>query len=187
MGMINTQQIAISEECLPLEWVSKPSKPKDWFERDKNELKYLKNISIELFIDSILINRNEYLGKVEKCIDESKDILKLDSNWDGENAEKISKDTWKSATKFLKKIASEIYSDRDIGIPLPEISPCADGSIDIFWTEEKFKLLINIIVLSGKFKSDFYGEKKSVDGDFIMTKGKIQSADSLKNHLKAFF
>ncbi len=42
------------------------------------------------------------------------------------------------------------------GVPVPRISPCNNGSIDLFWKTAKFTLLIN--VKPSETKSDFYGE-----------------------------
>jgi hypothetical protein len=42
-------------------------------------------------------------------------------------------------------------------LPVPNISPCADGSIDMFWKNDQFTLLVNIQP-ANDVKSDFYGE-----------------------------
>lgn len=85
-------------------------------------------------------------GHVVRAIEESRWILDLRDDWDGEGASAYSRDTWQRATDFLKRCAARGWARFGLEIPAPEIGPGPDGSIDLHWNDprERFVLLINI-------------------------------------------
>ncbi len=90
----------------------------------------------------------------QTAIESSKRLLSLGRDWDGSDAEPVSLPTWTTATGLLQNTIFNIGVD--ISIPVPTISACRDGSIDLFWKTTKFTLLINI--KPSKVRPDFYAE-----------------------------
>jgi len=100
---------------------------------------------------------------LERLITDSKYIYSLTDGWDGEEAEIISKGLWITVTKFLRKYYEFIENELGIKIPLPDINPVRDGSIDLEWHTERGRLLINF---SDKrpTAAAYYGDKhKNID------------------------
>ena len=54
-------------------------------------------------------------------------------------------------------------------MPPPSIGPCPDGSIDLLWNTDRFKLLINVQPNDSE-ASDFYGETP----DGLIVKGNFR-------------
>ena len=79
-------------------------------------------------------------GLLDKAIESSKDMLKLENNWDGEGAVRISGQTWQKAVNFLTRHRFTWDLEQNV----PTISPLPNGSIDLHWKSEKFELLVNI-------------------------------------------
>jgi hypothetical protein len=88
------------------------------------------------------------------AIESSRRLLKLGPDWDDAGAKPIEFDTWTEAIRLLKNAVVNVGDAIDV--PMPNISPCRDGSIDLFWKTVKFTLLINI--KPAFKKSDFFGE-----------------------------
>lgn len=106
---------------------------------------------------------------LDAAIEKSQRLLGLPPDWDDEGALPISEATWRKATGWLRELAKTLLSKRSVTLPVPNISPCADGSIDFLWRTERLKLLVNI--QSGEdTESDFYGE--TTDG--LKIKGTFQ-------------
>lgn len=106
---------------------------------------------------------------IEKTINESRRLLDLSKGWDDEDAEPVDESTWRRATNFLLRTVQAVYRRSRVVLPSPNISPCADGSIDLLWKARRFRLLINIQP-EGKGESDFFGETPSglkVKGTFL--------------------
>jgi len=85
------------------------------------------------------------------------EILNLPNNWDEAGASTIDRNTWEKAERFLRNTASDVFQQRGSQMPVPQILPSPDGSIDILWKNERFKLLINIFPQE-KAEADFYGK-----------------------------
>ena len=96
--------------------------------------------------------------KFVAAIEESRQLLELPPDWDDEGACAIHFDTWTRATRFLRNTV--VKSGAAAALPVPTISACRDGSIDMFWETEKYRLLINISS-SEDAGGDYYGETKS--------------------------
>ena len=98
------------------------------------------------------------------AIEASRRLLELGPDWDDDGAKAIDYATWRIATEFLKKTVAK--SGIGAMMPVPHISPCRDGSIDLFWATAVFRLLINI-KSSTDLLSDYYGETD----DHLVIKG----------------
>jgi hypothetical protein len=101
----------------------------------------------------------ELFQHVEESIESSRGILGLGDNWDDDGAKAVPRDTWERAAGFVRKVARDVYRRTRREVPAPKISPCVDGSVDIFWQNGQFKLLINIP--DKAMPLEFYGETSS--------------------------
>src|SRR5258706_3848002 len=116
-------------------WVQRPTRPEGWLK---------------------LKSAVEVPGGIEKSIEESKRLLRLETDWDGEGAQRIENDTWRRAAEFLRRLSLSVRSRYGLTMPSPRIGPCSDGSIDLYWRFGEVRALIN--VQPGMNASDFYGE-----------------------------
>lgn len=89
------------------------------------------------------------------AIESSRCLLELGPDWDDAGGLPIDEDTWNKAMELLRRTITKIGAAVDT-LPVPNISPCADGSIDIFWKNARFTLLVNI--QSTDATPDFYAE-----------------------------
>jgi hypothetical protein len=102
---------------------------------------------------------DEYLGLVA----ETRGFAQLPNDWDGEGAITPTRASLGNTLRLLESLCETLPD-----LPAPDMGPCANGSVDLYWKEPEFTLLMNV------HDSDFswYGEKS----DF-KTKGTI--ADNL--------
>lgn len=82
----------------------------------------------------------ELFGVIEK----SKYILDLKDDFDEEGSEGYKKETWIRTIKFLCSFFEFALNKAFIVVPAPNIYHGPNGSIDVFWENETFELLINI-------------------------------------------
>ena len=82
-------------------------------------------------------------NNIKEAIEESSFILDLSDNWDDENALKVPDNVWLNAIRFLIQYSIEIDKNYNSIIKPPSIMPCSDGSIDLFWNVNNFRMLIN--------------------------------------------
>jgi hypothetical protein len=83
-------------------------------------------------------------AELEKAIDESVWILRLQAGWDGPGAQSISGTTWEKAVELIRKLGQSAINQFAEVLLAPQIGPVADGSIDIFWNGASENLLINV-------------------------------------------
>jgi hypothetical protein len=102
--------------------------------------------------------RESFPNEIEQTIEASRSLLTLPEDWDDEGAKKIEKPTWDAAVKALRLAAQSALNFSKKPLPAPAIGPCADGTIDLYWDNAAFKLLINVRAGLDAV-SDFYGEK----------------------------
>jgi hypothetical protein len=113
-----------------------------------------------------MIDRRKLL--LADTIEESRWILKLEDNWDNNDAVSYKQCTWERATRLVKNI----YDSRETKYQLPSILPGPDGSIDLYWKSSKYEAIVNvppkedenielygcstcdIIIVSGRFSDD---------------------------------
>jgi hypothetical protein len=95
-------------------------------------------------------------SKLTQAIEAAAERLRaLEEDWDDQGAQPIREETIQRAARFLHLAAAQLAA-RGTELPIPRISPCADGSVDLFWKDGEFRLLMN--VQPGETVSDFYGE-----------------------------
>jgi hypothetical protein len=99
--------------------------------------------------------RSPRFVEIERAIEASRTVVDLPEDWDEAGAKQIPQETWDLASEALREAARTAYRRHSYTLPAPTIGPCADGSIDLYWTTPKFTLLIN--VMSGE--GDFYAER----------------------------
>lgn len=116
-----------------------------------------------------LYNYPRLQSSLDRTIRESESLLDLEDNWDEEGARPISFDTWQRATVLLRRLA-QAFAD----LPVPTISACANGSVDLLWSETSFSLLVNIRPVGEV--SDFAAETKEgvqMKGPFSPEDGRL--------------
>jgi hypothetical protein len=109
-------------------------------------------------------SRSPRLQEIEEAIEGSRSLTDLPEDWDDAGAKQISKSTWSLATELLRNAARTAYRRYCYSLPVPNIGPCADGSVDLYWSTPKFTLLINVRPDEEKH-SDYYGELTSSPGE----------------------
>lgn len=77
-------------------------------------------------------------------IERSKRILELQDDWDGEGSPGYSEKTFNRAVAFLTTYADGLWESCRMELPIPKIGPGPDGSIDLFWKQPHWELLVNI-------------------------------------------
>ena len=100
-------------------------------------------------------------------IKEAEQILSLEPNWDQNNGEIVTSDTFISTIKFLFDYSTTVYRTYGMIIDIPKIYPSLKGSIDIDWEEKNYGLLVN--VSKGGEVATFYAdnlERQKTNGIF---------------------
>ncbi len=77
-------------------------------------------------------------------VHQSRVIMNLKYNWDGEQATGYDERTWARAARFALNHANLSLTLFGTSLPQPKIGPADAGSIDLFWAGDMGKLLINI-------------------------------------------
>ena len=86
-------------------------------------------------------------------------LTALADNWDGEGSAKYNKETLNTAAEFLMN-QSRFLRILEKRLPIPQINPGPDGSIDLFWNQSTWELLVNIPSIENEAAS-FYGEDQT--------------------------
>ena len=157
MDYAYAKQCASDLGMRPRQWLKKPeSSFLDWVARPKR--------SAPAFVIPDVGNVNK--GALDALLRSAQiELLALPDDWDDESARKIDRSTFYRAAQFLRKTA-EVAGSR---LPLPDVLPVPDGSIDILWRNPKFELLINVPPTT-EVEGDFYGKSSSnleIKGKFI--------------------
>lgn len=100
-------------------------------------------------------------------IEDSSNIIDLDKNWDDEGALQISYETWEKASLFISNYSKWIYNNQNIIISEPDIAAVSDGSIDLTWSSEQARLLVNIkaIEITASYYGDYFTENNNIKGN----------------------
>jgi hypothetical protein len=111
-------------------------------------------------------------SQIEQAIEASRTLLDLPQGWDDGEAKQISKLTWDLATAVLREAARAAHRRFNHLLPAPNIGPCSDGSLDLFWDTSNYTLLINV---QAEQASDYYGERAGlkIQGPFNPTSPKF--------------
>lgn len=78
------------------------------------------------------INDSKYLKSFEEIDPETDEVL-----------HRYKLETWKRAIGFLVKFAKWAFEEEKIIIPTPQIYDGPEGSIDIYWKSDSYRLLLN--------------------------------------------
>ena len=106
-------------------------------------------------------------AKLDDAVNESRSILGLGQDWDGQGAEGYSESTWQRAVDILYRF-HEWTSRVGKTAPVPVIGPGPNGSIDLHWKSQQIELLVNVSKdtdAPAEFYGDDYG-KFSIKGTF---------------------
>lgn len=103
------------------------------------------------------------LQGIASFIHSSRAILELEEDWNDDGALRIDKQTWITACKAIVEYSKAVWECHSVVIPLPEMNPCPDGSIDLVWRKPNVRLLINIKVPSSKIAASGYGDLMNND------------------------
>ena len=98
----------------------------------------------------------EELGGIAAAIEKSRYMLRLEKNFDGEQAEAFSPETWLKTVRFVAEYANWLFDLFGKTMAVPKIYHGPDGSIDVYWENKRFNLLINIP--PGSASATFYGD-----------------------------
>lgn len=100
-------------------------------------------------------------------IEDSSNIIDLDKNWDDEGALQISYETWEKATLFISNYSKWIYNNQNIIISEPDIAAVSDGSVDLTWSSEQARLLVNIkeAETTASYYGDYFTENNNIKGN----------------------
>ncbi len=101
--------------------------------------------------------------KLNDMINESRSILQLQDDFDGNGSPRYSESTWERAIWFVRSQWEEYARVTDAPMPVPRISPGPHGSIDVLWETEEFDLLVNIPAnpeQEAEYSGDSNGKRK---------------------------
>jgi hypothetical protein len=103
---------------------------------------------------------NSKLKPIFDSIRESEEYFSDDNNLNEEEGLTFNSLTFKRASNFLIKYSKTILNRFNTVIDKPNIYPGPDGSIDIFWKNSSYELLLNI-PSEENFLATFYGDNKN--------------------------
>ena len=152
----------------------------DWLSYKQNYMNH-----VHLFEKDVTVSNNHRVGITEnysvELPNELKDIAEEIENavtflenmedWDADEGEHYTFSTLKNAVTFLVDYSIWVLDEHSFVIPTPKIYPGPDGSVDILWKNEKFKLLVNIKPYPDLFAT-FFG-KTNEGEEFVEGKFKI--------------
>jgi hypothetical protein len=101
-------------------------------------------------------------------IEDSRTILELKDDFDGEGSAGYKRETWEHAVEFIRNCARHLWETDHVIIDIPDIQPGPHGSIDIHWETEDYELLLNI-PMNKRENITYYGDNYSdvkVKGSF---------------------
>ncbi len=105
-----------------------------------------------------LIRRSHVSPALEAALVDASKLPEMGADWDDDGAEAIAAETVQRAASMLRVVARQLglnYTE----LPVPRISPCPDGSLDLYWKGDDYQLLIN--VKPGKAECDYFGERSN--------------------------
>ncbi|MEX0686748.1 MAG: hypothetical protein WD267_04050 [Balneolales bacterium] len=100
------------------------------------------------------------LNHIYDEITHSHDLLDLQEDWDEQGALAIDKDVYQASIDFLLMYAKYLLAEKQILLEAPEINPTRSGTVDIFWSTDHARMLINIRRKGDEMVAYFYGDLK---------------------------
>ena len=116
----------------------------------KQEEKIQEWVESEFDCGSRLLLQTEIESAQEK-------LTALADNWDGEGSAGYKRETLNNAEEFLMSQDRLLRETWKMSLPVPQINPGPDGSIDLFWNPPTWELLVNVPARANEAAS-FYGE-----------------------------
>ncbi len=108
--------------------------------------------------NKVIDSLNPVFNDLFESINRSKSILRLEENWDEEGSKGFKDETWISVVKFLVTYFNAAYDIFGEIVKTPSIFPSENGSIDVLWNSESYRLLVNIQEDSNVIT--FYGDDR---------------------------
>lgn len=106
---------------------------------------------------------------LERVIREAEFIRDLEHDWDQEGGLPVPSALLDASISFVREYYSFLFNG-GINIPVPDIDPVRNGSVDILWHTKKARLLVNFRYLDGSPYAFFYGDcyenKSQLKGSF---------------------
>ena len=126
------------------------------------------SVSVIEGLDFVVPSR---FSELAEQIRKSAYILEYEDNWDDEGSIAYSKKTFSAAINFAIEYSKAIWEEKFVLIHAPKISPGPEGSIDLLWDKQTYRLLINIHP-DPKQTASFYGDNRTpiphIKGDFYL-------------------
>jgi hypothetical protein len=96
------------------------------------------------------------LSHIEIAIKDANYIVSLEDDWDSDGAIKIPSQIFNRAINFVIDYSISVFTNYNLVLVAPIISPVKDGSIDLLWETNENSLLVNI---KNSFANDafYYG------------------------------
>jgi hypothetical protein len=110
------------------------------------------------------------LADLFEAVDASRRILDLPADWDDEGSPVFQESTWQKAADFLRRQALALWDRRGLSLPVPQILPGPESSIDIHWQSSRRELLLNV-PSDNAAPITFYGDDYAQD----KKKGQIEN------------
>lgn len=92
-------------------------------------------------------------------IEKSKYILALEDDFDDDGSEGYKSETWVRAIKFICQLFDFALIKSNLKLPVPKILHGPSGSIDIYWENDDFNILVNIPKIDTPYGT-YSGENK---------------------------
>lgn len=115
------------------------------------------------------------MNSLLNAINNSRSLLELEDNWDGEGSVGYDESTWLRARNFLMRNAVRLYESQKKCFDPPEILPGPKGSIDLHWKTEARELLINVPADSQETIS-YYGDDTAENTENAIRGKNIESS-----------
>lgn len=96
-------------------------------------------------------------GQIAAVIQQARAVLDSGDNWDGEGRVGYSDASLQRANEFLQASSRGLWQRHHRVMPIPEIEPGPDGSIDFHWQVGEREMLLNMPADPGEML-DFYGD-----------------------------
>lgn len=84
------------------------------------------------------------LAAVARRLEDSLSILELEDDWDDAGSPGYSRSTWERAATLVVDAVRGYRRAGHRGMPIPQLNPGPDGSIDIAWERGSRRLLVNV-------------------------------------------
>lgn len=161
-----TNLVEVVSECdlhtLENEGWSERSTEADWFvtprRTNANEWQVVSK-------SPLVVESNNTSNDLDSAIDNSRVMLLLEADWDENGAVPIAEQTWTCAVNLLRRSTLAVLQQHAKMLPIPTITACTDGSIDLFWNYPSYRILLNVRPLD-MGDSELYGEQ--TNGSFKM-------------------